>query len=246
MSLVLSLFPGIGLLDRAFEEEGFCIVRGPDLLWGGDVKRFHPPAGRFDGIIGGDPCQAHSSLRRLNEQNGYTIAEDLTPEFVRVIEEAQPGWFLRENVPEAPRLLVPAYAHHVQMVKDVWCGGDTIRARQITFGTRTGTQLRVETLALHKPDPERAVTGDARVASVGERLRSKKMGAGALPGTGKCLPLSEMLRLQGLPTDFFGDEPPFTQKVMRKMIGNGVPLAMGRAIAKAVKRALAVEEAEAA
>jgi hypothetical protein len=26
---VLSLFPGIGLLDMAFEEEGFCVVRGP-------------------------------------------------------------------------------------------------------------------------------------------------------------------------------------------------------------------------
>lgn len=31
--LVLSLFPGIGLLDMAFELEGFCIVRGPDVLW---------------------------------------------------------------------------------------------------------------------------------------------------------------------------------------------------------------------
>jgi hypothetical protein len=30
---VLSLFPGIGLLDRAFEECGFMVVRGPDLLW---------------------------------------------------------------------------------------------------------------------------------------------------------------------------------------------------------------------
>jgi site-specific DNA-cytosine methylase len=47
MQLVLSLFPGIGLLDRAFEEEGFCVVRGPDLLWGGDIKTFHPPAGKF-------------------------------------------------------------------------------------------------------------------------------------------------------------------------------------------------------
>lgn len=61
--LVLSLFPGIGLLDRAFEEEGFCVVRGPDLLWGGDVRRFHPPAGLFAGIIGGPPCQAFSQLR---------------------------------------------------------------------------------------------------------------------------------------------------------------------------------------
>ncbi len=29
---VLSLFPGIGLLDRAFEECGFGVVGGPDLL----------------------------------------------------------------------------------------------------------------------------------------------------------------------------------------------------------------------
>lgn len=28
--LVLSLFPGIGLLDMAFEEEGFCVVRDPE------------------------------------------------------------------------------------------------------------------------------------------------------------------------------------------------------------------------
>ena len=41
--LVLSLFPGIDLLGMAFEEEGFTVVRGPDLIWGGDIKRFAPP-----------------------------------------------------------------------------------------------------------------------------------------------------------------------------------------------------------
>lgn len=40
--LVLSLFPGIGLLDMAFELEGNCVVRGPDVLWGGDIRTFHP------------------------------------------------------------------------------------------------------------------------------------------------------------------------------------------------------------
>ncbi len=55
--LVLSLFPGIGLLDKAFESVGFAVVRGPDLLWGGDIRRFHVPAGRFDGIIGGPPWE---------------------------------------------------------------------------------------------------------------------------------------------------------------------------------------------
>lgn len=61
-NLVLSLFPGIGLLDMAFEEAGFCVVRGPDVLWGGDVKRFHPPAGRFDGVVGGPPCPYWSRI----------------------------------------------------------------------------------------------------------------------------------------------------------------------------------------
>lgn len=45
--LVLSLFPGIGMLDRGFEEEGYCVVRGPDVLWGGDIRSFHPPARVF-------------------------------------------------------------------------------------------------------------------------------------------------------------------------------------------------------
>ncbi len=63
--LVLSLFPGIGLLDMAFEEEGFCIVRGPDVLWGGDIRRFHPPAGQVDGVIGGPPCQRWSRLANI-------------------------------------------------------------------------------------------------------------------------------------------------------------------------------------
>lgn len=48
MALVLSIFPGIGLLDRAFEEEGFCIVRGPDLLWGGGTSVSTPQRGKLE------------------------------------------------------------------------------------------------------------------------------------------------------------------------------------------------------
>lgn len=51
--IVLSIFPGIDLLGCGFEAEGYCVVRGPDLLWGGDIRRFHVPAGRFNGIIAG-------------------------------------------------------------------------------------------------------------------------------------------------------------------------------------------------
>src|SRR5438552_3935700 len=99
--LVLSLFPGIGLLDMAFEQEGFCVVRGPDLLWGGDVRRFHPPAGKFDGVIGGPPCQLFSGLNNLARSQG-TEFQNLIPDFSRVVEEAAPLWFLMENVPGAP------------------------------------------------------------------------------------------------------------------------------------------------
>src|SRR6476661_885323 len=96
--LVLSLFPGIGLLDMAFEEAGFCVVRGPDLLWGGDVRRFHPPAGKFDGVIGGPPCQIFSRLRHLNPNAGKRHG-NMIPEYERCASCALPRWFVMENVP---------------------------------------------------------------------------------------------------------------------------------------------------
>ena len=34
--LVLSLFPGADLFGEAFEKEGFCVVRGPELILGPD------------------------------------------------------------------------------------------------------------------------------------------------------------------------------------------------------------------
>lgn len=155
-NLVLSLFPGIGLLDRAFEEEGFCVVRGPDLLWGGDIRSLHPPAGRFDGVIGGPPCQAWSRLRHIVEANGYKTAPDLIPEFVRVVEEARPSWFVMENVPEAPVPDVEGYCRAAVMVKDIWVGGLTSRLRRFTFG---GDAFRapgfIQTVALHS-EPEHA------------------------------------------------------------------------------------------
>ena len=43
MELVLSLFPGIDLLGRGFESEGFCVVRGPDTLWDSMIEEFSAP-----------------------------------------------------------------------------------------------------------------------------------------------------------------------------------------------------------
>lgn len=110
MGLVLSLFPGVGLFDRVFEDAGFCVVRGPDRLWGGDVRRFHPPSGIWDGVIGGPPCQDFSTARRADDPpTGEGL--ELLREFARVVNEASPDWFVMENVPTVPDIapLVPEY-----------------------------------------------------------------------------------------------------------------------------------------
>jgi len=142
--LILSLFPGIGLLDMAFEEYGFCVVRGPDTLWGGDIKKFSPPAGKFDGVIGGPPCQCFSRLRHLVEHNGFKTAENLIPEFERVVKSAGPKWFLMENVPAAPAPEVEGYAVSSVKLNNRWFGAEQSRIRIISFGVKGDNPVRLE------------------------------------------------------------------------------------------------------
>lgn len=250
--LVLSLFPGIGLLDRAFEEEGFCVVRGPDLLWGGDVRAFHPPAGRFDGIIGGPPCQIFSILKRLNPLAGEKHG-NLIPEFERIVAEARPSWFVMENVEGAPLPGVDGYQVHAQMLRDMWVGGVTSRLRRFSFGTREGRRLVVETLALHgHGEPAALAGGSGRETPValggsGRPKRTTKDGRAIRsgPNPGARASLAEQCRKQGLPEDFLADAP-FSASGKSKMVGNGVPVPMGRAVARAVKAAVYPERVDGA
>jgi site-specific DNA-cytosine methylase len=55
--------------------------------------------------------------------------------------------------------------------------------------------------------------------------------------------IAEMNVLQGLPTDFL-KRAPFTDNGKRSAIGNGVPLPMGTAIARAVRECLSHHEKE--
>lgn len=232
--LVLSLFPGIGLLDIAFEEAGFCVVRGPDLLWGGDVQRFEPPAGKFDGIIGGPPCQFASEMSRFNAAKGVEPAANLIPEFERCVSLARPEWWVMENVVLAPSPFVAGYQQTQTVLRDVWCGGETMRQRRFTFGSRRSLKFDVETLALHRADPEVAITSGARAGHVVRVIAGKPRKCST---AGPRMKVQEMARRQGLPEAFFGERSPFTAAAQRKMIGNGVPLAMGRAVAAAIRRA---------
>jgi DNA (cytosine-5)-methyltransferase 1 len=231
-SLVLSLFPGIGLLDRGFEDNGFAVVRGPDLLWGGDVKRFHPPAGRFDGIIGGPPCQAFSRLRHIVEANGYQTAPNLIPEYERVVSEAAPTWFLMENVPEAPLPVVPGYQVHALVLNNRWVGGIQGRDRRFSFGTRDGRKLLPRVNVFDPIEEELAVTAQAGGRSVPVKLG----GSGKVKKTErKKRTFADCCRLQGLPEDF--DLPPFTANAKEQAVGNGVPYPLACAVARAVLEA---------
>lgn len=234
--LVLSLFPGIGLLDMAFEAEGFCVVRGPDLLWGGDVRRFHPPAGRFDGVIGGPPCQAFSALNQAGRLGLQPLAENLIPEFERVVAEARPSWFLMENVPPAPLPFVPDYAIGSCLLNNRWVGGEQNRRRRWSFGRRGWPRrpiLPVETVALEHIDYAPCVTANGTQWEPGARPNQ----GGRSRSDRSVKALTNYIRWQGLPEDFLANAP-FTVAGKTRAIGNGVPLPMGRAVARAVKAAI--------
>lgn len=239
--LVLSIFPGLGLLDRAFEEEGWCVVRGPDLLWGGDIKQFVAPPRVFDGVIGGPPCQCFSRLVAIVRHNGYKVGENLIPEFERVVTEAHPSWFLMENVLAAPLPEVPGYWVDDAVLDNRWLGGVQSRKHRFAFGSlRRGARLQLEP-ELHLENAEwdyRVCASDARRTPVKKRQggKDKRTRRGALGARGRVRRIPEMLRLQGLPEDFFAHSP-FTVRKQGEMLGNGVPLPMGRAVARAVARA---------
>lgn len=246
--LVLSLFPGIGLLDMAFEEEGFTVVRGPDLLWGGDIRRFHVPAGRFDGVIGGPPCKRFSPLANIvrARYGEDAVAADLIPDFCRVIEEAQPTWFLMENVERAPLPTPNGYIVRDQMLNNRWCGGEQNRMRRFSYGTRSGAALYIATEVFQPIDFKPAVTtnsgGRRKVIAFDANggIRGKQGHADEHRLSYR--DVGEAAADQGVPPQWFEQlrkHGAFTVTALRIGIGNGVPLPMGRAVAKAVKAAIA-------
>jgi DNA (cytosine-5)-methyltransferase 1 len=256
VNLVLSIFPGIDLLGRGFEEEGFCVVRGPDLIWGGDVRDFHPPAGVFDGVIGGPPCQIFSRLRHMNPNAGKKHG-NMIPEFERVVREAQPRWFVMENVPEAPQPSVEGYAVTILALNNRWLGEEQNRLRHFSCGN-VDIRRHVEVALFESPLVEQAVCASndsavpVRIGDSGKVKRTAIKPPVVLAGHGPAMgqrvrgiegrSWQDMARLQGLPEGF--DLPNFTVHGKKSAIGNGVPIPMARAVAKAVRMALREPQAE--
>lgn len=208
--LVLSIFPGVDLFGSAFEAEGFCVVRGPDLIWGGDVRRFHAIAGRFDGVIGGPPCPDFSCLRR-GPATGYGV--EMIQQFVRVVLEARPAWFLMENVPGVPDVAVDGYSVQRIDLRGAEVGLTQRRLRHFQFGSVTARALAVPR-AVTSAEVERAC-----VASEGKTTRRRGW--------------AQFCGLMGLDEPL--DLPGLSVAAKYRAVGNGVPLPMGRLLARAIR-----------
>lgn len=209
--LVLSLFPGIDLLGRGFEAAGYCVVRGPDLIYGGDIRDFSPPPGRFDGVIAGSPCQDFSKARR-SEPTGYGL--EMILEFARVVAAARPAWWLLENVPTVPDLAIDGYTVQRFDLNANQCGLKQSRLRHFQFGSAQGLVIT--------PERRRPAGNEPTcMATEGDKPDRRTWG--------------DFCELQGLPRDF--KLPGMSTAARYAAVGNGVPVPMGMVIAQAIQSA---------
>lgn len=187
-------------------------------------------------------------LRKNPASTKYQEAENLIPEFVRVVNEAHPVWFLMENVPGVPQSAYPRpNGYHVSsfILNNRWLPNTTpqTRERRFWFGhctQRIDLQKYIEVALFEPLEWEYAVTA---AGSGGGAPVPVRMNAGGKPKRmPKSIPnwrtVEDYLRLQGLSEDFFDKDSPFTAAGKRLMVGNGVPLPMGRAVSKAIQAAL--------
>lgn len=204
------MFPGADLLGRGFELVGFCVVRGPDLVWGGDVRDFHPPPGKFIGVIGGSPCQDFSRARRA-PPSGNGVA--MMAEFARCVTAAAPEWFLLENVPGVPAVAVPGYTVQRFHLNAKECGVRQNRLRAFQFGSRSGRALVIQ----RGEWPGKLAPCCLAVEGKSTQRRG----------------WADFCELQGLPRDF--DLPGLSVSAKYRAVGNGVPVPMACVVATAIK-----------
>ena len=223
--LVLSLFPGVGLLDRAFAQartadgkRAFCIVQAQDKITGGDIRDFAGVPGLIRGVVAGPPCQGFSvanSFRLDDEHHSVKNSREMLQHTCRIITECEPEWFLIENVPCVPDVLIDGYSVQRIPITDLECGGMQLRSRHVQFGSRNGDIIR----------PKR----------VNDLTRNRKKGRKTKSVTTKTdawTDFPDLCYRQGLDEPI--ELPGWFRTAKFKAVGNGVPLRMGKTLAEAV------------
>jgi DNA (cytosine-5)-methyltransferase 1 len=211
--LVLSLFSGIDLLGRGFRQNGFCVVSAGDIILGQDIRDFTAIRGKFEGVIGGSPCQDFSIARRT-PSTGYGL--EMLSEFQRVVIESEPKFFLLENVPNVPQIQIEGYQVQRFFLNANEVGSNQNRNRYFQFGTKDGLVIDVQRQS--KP------------------LKSQPC-ATATEGTkGNRRTWESFCELQGITGNF--DLPDLTLAGAYKVVGNAVNLHVSNAIAQAIREAI--------
>lgn len=217
--LVLSVFSGVDLFRKGFEDLGFCVVSASDLDFGFDIRNFTPICGKFDGIIGGSPCQDFSMLNRnRNLTDGYGV--QMLREFERIVATAKPKWFVLENVPQVPDIGVDGYFVQRVNLNAKNYGSKQNRNRRFQFGSFDNRVLKLP--------PKCDITRNAERCVVASESNKKNRRT-----------FADVCELQGLPRGY--DLPRFTKKAKYRAVGNGVPLALGRAVAFGVVNSIPVD-----
>lgn len=205
--LVVSLFPGIDLFGRGFELNGFCVVRGPEKFLGGDIVDFYPPKGFCDGVIGGSPCQDFSRLNRAPKD--YSLK--MLKEYIRVVGQIAPNWFLHENVVGVPEFKIEGYTMQRFELDLSWFNPESSRRRIFTFG------FKCDAPGDYLLNP--IIKNNADVLHSAVTCRSSKT-------------LTEIAEIQGC--YFHKQLEHFTVDGKKTVIGNAVPLVMSRYLAKLI------------
>lgn len=135
---ITSFFAGAGGLDLGFSKAGFNCVWANEYdpeIWE-TYEKNHPQTildrrsitsvkseevPECDGIIGGPPCQSWSaagSLKGINDKRGQLFFD-----FIRILAEKQPLFFLAENV---SGMLLPRHKKALENIKSMFqeCGYD--------------------------------------------------------------------------------------------------------------------------
>jgi len=130
---------------------------------------------------------------------------EMIEEFKRVVLESKPKWWLHESIKGVPNIKIEGFNHQRTLINQAWYE-KMYRVGIIQFGCKTNQHIQIP----------RGNVKDKKVVFMNDS-RS----------------LSELKHLKGLPDSF--DLPNINIAGKKKLIGNTVPLKMGKVIAEAVR-----------
>jgi DNA (cytosine-5)-methyltransferase 1 len=174
------------------------------------VGDFTPARHKFEGVIGGTPCQDFSGARRCAPTGAGDAA---LKQFARCVTQAAPKWFLLENVLRVPDLIVPGYKIQRFNLNANECGSRQSRPRCFQFGSVSGQALVIRRMSRQPGASHCCLATEAN--KPGRRT------------------FADFCELQGLPRDF--DLPGLSVAMKYRLVGNGVQVDMARVVATAIR-----------